>query len=382
MTFLTRSQPFYLVHCLFILALFSFELNAETKTQTETRKIEAFSRVIVDGPFTIDWTPGKETSITITAPSDEFEKVKVTQKGESLFLDFHIEKSKLPDFTEKWKWGNQKSKENQIHLVSPSLQSILFEGYGSGKFVGKSLSGETFEAIIKGTGNFDLEGTIGFLKTEIKGAGNIDASHLKAQDVEAVVSGAGNISVNADRKIDAKILGAGNIEYGGSPAVTKEILGAGAIFSQSNPEPSKKMRRVINSSSAFPSIHQKENSDVGAIFIATLGILSGLLICALPFGVVGFIFYLWFKHRTEKLKTIQPLHAIPLESKAFYHRKKGTLLTYLGVGISLFTGFLFGGWFWGSIPFFWGLALLHIAKYQESNLKNEKLNAELKNFKE
>ena len=53
---------------------------------------------------------------------------------------------------------------------------------------------------------------------------------LVADDVDAVLSGSGNMFVTATKSLDASIPGSGSIAYEGNPPhVTKSVTGSGAI---------------------------------------------------------------------------------------------------------------------------------------------------------
>ena len=74
-------------------------------------------------------------------------------------------------------------------------------------------------------------GTATRLGASVSGSGQAGLIDLRAQDVDASVSGSGTIMLTALDRLDASISGSGSIIYLGDPAhVTKTVSGSGAII--------------------------------------------------------------------------------------------------------------------------------------------------------
>jgi hypothetical protein len=69
------------------------------------------------------------------------------------------------------------------------------------------------------------------LKISASGTGDCDARGLVAKHAKAVVTGTGNVKVDATETLDADDSGTGNISYLDSPKLTQSNTGTGSIKS-------------------------------------------------------------------------------------------------------------------------------------------------------
>jgi hypothetical protein len=80
----------------------------------------------------------------------------------------------------------------------------------------------------------EFAGSATVQEISISGAGTYRAPKLNSETAVVVVSGAGKVVVNAQKKLDASISGAGAIEYFGDPALKQRVSGAGKITRRSS----------------------------------------------------------------------------------------------------------------------------------------------------
>jgi len=86
------------------------------------------------------------------------------------------------------------------------------------------------DCIINGAGNIVLRGNANSSNCIINGAGNINAFSFSVKNCIAKVNGTGDCSVYVSDNLDAVISGVGNIIYDGNPKVVKSsISGIGNI---------------------------------------------------------------------------------------------------------------------------------------------------------
>ncbi len=65
----------------------------------------------------------------------------------------------------------------------------------------------------------------------MSGSGNIDCSDINSNDVDAKISGSGNVKVYASNSIDAKISGSGNVFYkGNATKINSKVAGSGKVL--------------------------------------------------------------------------------------------------------------------------------------------------------
>ena len=74
-----------------------------------------------------------------------------------------------------------------------------------------------------------LSGQIDSLEITSGGAGNVRAGGLAAKQAHVLVSGAGNVEVDATDKLKVDVSGVGNVRYRGAPAIEKNVSGMGSV---------------------------------------------------------------------------------------------------------------------------------------------------------
>jgi hypothetical protein len=116
----------------------------------------------------------------------------------------------------------------KIKITAPSLDALAISG--SGDVHVKGLKAGEMEAKITGSGNVTLNGGVDRLRVRILGSGDVRAADLAAKDVQVSVTGSGNASVRASEQLDASVAGSGNVRFAGNPPrVQKHVTGSGDI---------------------------------------------------------------------------------------------------------------------------------------------------------
>ena len=109
-----------------------------------------------------------------------------------------------------------------------TTQKLQFQVSGAAK-AHLEIAVSTIIGRVSGAGNCELVGSTKDLELELIGAGNFDASKLKAERASIVVSGAGEAKVHATEHLRATVSGAGSIIYKGEPRIkTINVTGAGS----------------------------------------------------------------------------------------------------------------------------------------------------------
>lgn len=93
---------------------------------------------------------------------------------------------------------------------------IHLQGSGDLNFQGIQASHVT--ATLSGSGDMNLEGTTRQAKFVLNSSGSMDAENLRAQDVDARLSGSGRITCFVSGKLDSNASGSGRISYKGTPS--------------------------------------------------------------------------------------------------------------------------------------------------------------------
>ena len=220
----------------------SCTLNFKSKSEnqvTDSRDIEGTKRLKVSGIFNLYLSQGDRPAIRIEGDEELTKKLKITQDGDWLELDF--EKVNESFF-------KNNSKVN-VYLTLSELEEFVFDGVGNiktetalevndlsikGDGVGNltiELEANTVKADFSMLGNINLRGTVNAIGLSNDGLGNVDASDLIAQNMNLRSSGIGRVAVHCEGDLSIVVDGIGTVRYTGNPNVIKEeINGIGKVM--------------------------------------------------------------------------------------------------------------------------------------------------------
>jgi hypothetical protein len=135
-----------------------------------------------------------------------------------------------------------------VHLRVPVIDVVEVNGSGDVKADGAFTAGAVQLAVngsgdldlaftasnvdvrVQGSGDVKVSGSCTELRAAVVGSGDINARDLKAESVQASVSGSGDIVVHATKRLNAAISGSGDVVYAGDPmTVDKRIDGSGEV---------------------------------------------------------------------------------------------------------------------------------------------------------
>jgi hypothetical protein len=183
-------------------------------SKTETRTVDAFHAIRLDGAADVTVTIGEQTKVTVTGDDNIVPLIDAKVSGDELVIGSHDSYSTHIGV--------------KIAIVTPSLDA--FELNGSGNVSIKGLSGDTFAARIRGSGDLTAEGTVNSVKGSIAGSGDLKLGDLKAKSADVSIAGSGDATVNAEDSIAASIAGSGDIRYKGNPSkVQSSVAGSGGV---------------------------------------------------------------------------------------------------------------------------------------------------------
>ena len=112
-------------------------------------------------------------------------------------------------------------------ITAISLESVTIEG--SGTVIVEGLDNDEFSVEVNGSGEVVAAGTSEHLAIYVSGSGGFDGSDLVAMTGLVDISGSGDALVNVADELDATISGSGQVEYIGDPILITEISGSGDI---------------------------------------------------------------------------------------------------------------------------------------------------------
>ncbi len=214
------------------------KIKGNGNLKTEKRSSAEYDEIKLQGFFDIDLVAGKEGEINIQAEENLLPFIKIEVEGNTLKI-----------YQEKGK-NLQPSKSMKILVTVPfeKISAVSLSGSGdvntknqikTDKFtatlsgsgdVNLDVDSSDLEAKLSGSGDVRLKGKADKLTARISGSGDITADELVSKDVDAGISGSGNIRVNCSENLTARISGSGDIIYKGDPK-TKDtkVSGSGNI---------------------------------------------------------------------------------------------------------------------------------------------------------
>ena len=187
---------------------------------TKAVKVSFFRAIHVAGDFILNIASGDNTqSVQITASSNIVPLISTTVSDQ--ILRVRVKKG----------YTLVTKQPIVIKIALKSLRALSAEGNTQATAAG--INAKAFELFTSGIANITLSGQANEVLARISGAGTIDASNLKANDVSVNISGSGNVSVFASNRLDAKISGSGDVVYAGNPrSISQRSTGSGRIHSQ------------------------------------------------------------------------------------------------------------------------------------------------------
>ncbi|MCC9074088.1 DUF2807 domain-containing protein [Flavobacterium sp. F-65] len=213
-------------------------IKGNGKVVTNTRSTTDYDEIKVMGSFDVDLVAGKEGSITVKAEENLHPYIKIEVEGNVLKV-----------YTEKNK-NISASVGRKIQITIPFEKISNVSLSGSGDVTSKntikadvftaSLSGSgdlnldvdssTFNLTVSGSGDAVLKGNTNDFKSKLSGSGDVDATSLKAKNVDFTISGSGDSKIFCSENLKARISGSGDIKYTGNPK-TKDtkVNGSGSI---------------------------------------------------------------------------------------------------------------------------------------------------------
>lgn len=203
----------------------SEKITGNKEVVKQTRTISSYDRISVTGMMEVQLVAGKEGRIDIEAESNLMEFIETEVSGGHLKISV------------KKGVNLQPSNNYPIKLLVPfeSLEALSLTGSGhirnsdvikardfklsvtgSGN-MNLNLVTENLEGSLTGSGDVKLRGNTREFKCSVTGSGDFLAYELKAEKVDANVTGSGDIQITVVTELNARVSGSGDITYKGNP---------------------------------------------------------------------------------------------------------------------------------------------------------------------
>lgn len=201
---------------------------------TESREVSGFSEIVLKGSGRARIEVTGEESLTIEA--EENLMPLLTSEVEDGVLELGATEAISP------------TRDIVYTITVSSLEGVTVQGSGaltaSGVEAGifdltvsglgdVSLQGLTSDELfirITGSGDAEVSGSTSHLMLDVRGSGDYIGEQLVSTTADVEVSGSGNATVNVSEDLEATVSGSGNITYlGDPPSADLSISGSGEI---------------------------------------------------------------------------------------------------------------------------------------------------------
>jgi hypothetical protein len=209
----------------------------KASAQGQSRSVSGFNAVASAGPFNVYIKLDGNESVKVDADADVINDIETVVEGNTLKIRFKDRESRYRNIHKADIYVEAKSLEA---LTNSGSGGIKVDGMisandfkavlsGSGNISASVKSGD-LHATISGSGNIKLSGSAGDADFVITGSGEISGKDLRTNSIKAVITGSGNIYVEAEKAITAHITGSGSVMYSGNASnINSFTTGSGRV---------------------------------------------------------------------------------------------------------------------------------------------------------
>lgn len=206
--------------------------------ETITRNVGDYDEISVAGFFDVTLVAGNEGELTIEGESNLLEYIETEVDGDRLTIKVKNKQNLKTSLGKNIKIRvpfrdlNQVSLSGSGEIMSTDVikaNNFRVSVSGSGD-INLVVEASSTESRVTGSGDLVLRGSTRDHETSVTGSGDLEAGRFKADNVDAKVTGSGDIRVSCEKSIRARVTGSGDIEYVGNP--TKQdtkVSGSGDI---------------------------------------------------------------------------------------------------------------------------------------------------------
>ena len=202
---------------------------------TDTRQVEEFSAVHLEGVGDVDITISEKTSVVVETDENLVDRILTEVENGVLVIDIEDGISIVP------------RSGLTISVATPSLEAIEVSGAGdvdadaveatefrldlsgAGSVTVDDLSADILDASLSGAGSIQVTGVVDSQSVTLSGVGDYDGAFLESAEATVRASGAGSIEVWATESLDVDASGVGAVDYWGNPETSITSTGVGRV---------------------------------------------------------------------------------------------------------------------------------------------------------
>lgn len=190
----------------------------------ETRQVDSFTKINFRFPGKLYLKQGSPQKVELQGDKDVLEEVETEVTGDRLTI------GKEGNSWFSWDWDNDD--RITVYITVPEIEGLSVSGSGDLVAEGE-ITGDDMDLNVSGSGSLTIELELtGDLEADVSGSGNIDVKG-KCRSFESDVSGSGRVQLAAlvREKADFGVSGSGRIQARGSASeVLATISGSGKVL--------------------------------------------------------------------------------------------------------------------------------------------------------
>jgi hypothetical protein len=202
---------------------------------SQNRDLSGFEQVNSSGDFDVIICHDSLFSVTVEAEENLLRFIKTETESGILYVGIKDHKNLKPHYPIKVTvhmpslTGIRLSGSGNISCDTFNEQQMDADLSGSGN-ISFSVHATKIDADISGSGEIKIAGSAREAKLSISGSGEFEALSLSCNTCYADITGSGNMYVNVSDQLQVHISGSGNVYYSGNPAINTSITGSGRVI--------------------------------------------------------------------------------------------------------------------------------------------------------
>jgi hypothetical protein len=214
-------------------------LGVRSTSDQDTRVVKNFNGLAAGGPIEVIVTIGNSEGLTFEGDAEAISTLVSEVKGNILII--------RPK-TSWTSWSHKYEDKKIIARVSAkAISSLTMSGNGSIKVMGTvqaaelatTLSGsgsinanvnaDKLTTVISGSGTVNLTGKADNANVTVSGSGKFSGKTLTMNSLDTRISGSGSVNVKVEDTIKALVSGSGRVNYSGNASVEQRVIGSGGV---------------------------------------------------------------------------------------------------------------------------------------------------------
>jgi Putative auto-transporter adhesin, head GIN domain len=185
---------------------------------TQTREVDPFDRIEVNGSIDVEVVPGDANTVRVSAGENVIDHVSTDSSDGVLHLSIRDHGIVI---------GSDPYNGATVQVSAEAMKGVVVHGSSNLRLGNVDIP--EFSIEISGSGDVEAAGKVDRLIASIEGSGDASLQGLEARTATVSIQGSGDAKVNVTDNLDVSVQGSGDVSYLGSPDVRQNIQGSGDV---------------------------------------------------------------------------------------------------------------------------------------------------------